>query len=211
MEDDRFKISPDWELESDDKGIQTYSKYIEGNSIRGFKVVTEVDAPLPQVLMFLNDASQMPRWIFMFKESSIIQQTDSEGVSYNHMITKAPWPIRDRDVVVKAVITYDKELGEVIVDSVGAPDFIPELDGLVRIRETSAQWRLTKLSNGHLRMELTNATEPGGSIPKWLANMVVLQLPKHMFSKLPEILESDEVKQMEFDSIQIFGKEVDLN
>jgi len=32
-----------------------------------------------------------------------------------------------------------------------------------------------------------------------------------MFSRLPKILESDEVKNLEFDSMQIFGKEVDLN
>ena len=64
MKDERFKIGSDWELESDDGKIQTYTKYMEGKSLKAFKVVTDVDAPLPQVLMFLNDSTQFHRWIF---------------------------------------------------------------------------------------------------------------------------------------------------
>jgi hypothetical protein len=211
MSDQRFKIGSEWNLESDDGEIQTYTRYLEGMSLRAFKVVTSVDAPLPQTLMFLNDSTQFHRWINMMKEAHILQQTDPDGVSYNHMITKVPWPIRNRDVVVRATVEYNKELGEVLIHSKAAPDFIPHDEDLVRIRESSASWKITKLSNGKLRLELTSHAEPGGSIPKWLSNMVVLQLPKYMFSRLPEILESEEVKNLEFDSIQIFGKEVDLS
>lgn len=209
--DEQFKISSDWTLESDADGIQTYTKYLEGMSLRAFKVVTTVDAPLPQTLMFLNDSSQFNRWINMLKSASILQQTDPNGVSYNHMITQVPWPIKNRDVVVKATIDYDQAKGQVNIKSVAAPDFIPENPDLVRIRESVAAWKINKLSDGTLRLELTSHAEPGGNIPKWLANMVVLQLPKYMFSRLPQILESDEVKNLKFDSMQIFGKEVDLN
>jgi hypothetical protein len=208
--DARFKIDPVWTLESDDGKIQTYTRFMEGMSLKAFKVVTTVDAELPQVLMFINDSEQFHRWIFMLKEARILSPTDVNGVSYNHMITKVPWPIRNRDVVVKAVISYDKNLGEVIINSDAAPDFIPQDPELVRIRESSASWRINKLSNGTLRLELTSHAEPGGVIPKWLSNMVILQLPKHMFSRLPEILESEEVANLKFDSIVIFGKEVEL-
>ncbi len=210
LDDPRFKVSSEWNLESDEDGIQTYTKYLEGMSLRAFKVVTTVDAPLPQTLMFLNDSTQFDRWINMLKSAEILQQTDPNGVSYNHMITQVPWPIRNRDVVVKATIVYDEEKDEVIITSDAAPTFIPDEEGLVRIHESSAKWQINRLSNGTLRLELTSHAEPGGNIPKWLANMVVLQLPKYMFSRLPQILESDEVKNLEFDSIQIFGKEVQL-
>jgi len=209
-QDARFKIDPVWTLESDDGKIQTYTRFMEGMSLKAFKVVTTVDAELPQVLMFINDSEQFHRWIFMLKEARILSPTDVNGVSYNHMITKVPWPIRNRDVVVKAVISYDKNLGEVIINSDAAPDYIPQDADLVRIRESSASWRINKLSNGTLRLELTSHAEPGGVIPKWLSNMVILQLPKHMFSRLPEILESEEVANLKFDSIVIFGKEVEL-
>jgi len=63
------------------------------------------------------------------------------------------------------------------ITSIAAPDFMPVDEDLVRIRESSAAWKINKLSNGKLRMELTSHAEPGGNIPKWLANMVVLQLP----------------------------------
>jgi hypothetical protein len=211
LNDPQFKISSEWTLESNEKGIQTYTKYLEGKSLRAFKVVTSVDSPLPQTLMFLNDSSQFDRWINMIKSARILQQTDPDGISYNHMITQIPWPIRNRDVVVKASIVYNKDKGEVLIKSVSAPDFIPVDEDLVRIRESVAAWRINKLSNGELRLELTSHAEPGGNIPKWLANLVVLQLPKYMFSRLPKILESEEVKNLEFDSMQIFGKEVDLN
>lgn len=209
--DAQFKISSDWTLESDNDGIQTYTKYLEGKSLRAFKVVTTVDSPLPQTLMFLNDSSQFNRWINMLKSARILQETDANGISYNHMTTQVPWPIRNRDVVVKATIDYDKENAQVNIKSEGAPDYIPVDPDLVRIRETSAAWKINKLSDGTLRLELTSHAEPGGNIPKWLANMVVLQLPKYMFSRLPQILESDEVKNIKFDSMKIFGKEVDLN
>lgn len=208
--DAKFKIDPVWTLESDDGKIQTYTRFLEGMSLKAFKVVTTVDAELPQVLMFINDSEQFHRWIFMLKEARILSPTDVNGVSYNHMITKVPWPIRNRDVVVKATITYDKDAAEVIIHSNAAPDYIPENPELVRIRESSASWRINKLSNGTLRLELTSHAEPGGVIPKWLSNMVILQLPKHMFSRLPEILESEEVANLKFDSIAIFGKEVEL-
>jgi hypothetical protein len=209
--DPQFKISADWKLESDENGIQTYTKYLEGMSLRAFKVVTTVDAPLPQTLMFLNDSTQFDRWINMIASAKILKQTDPNGISYNHMVTQVPWPIKNRDVVVKASIDYDSAKGQVNIKSVAAPDFIPVDPDLVRIRESVAAWKINKLNDGTLRLELTSHAEPGGNIPKWLANMVVLQLPKYMFSRLPVLLESNEVKNMKYDSIQIFGKEVDLN
>jgi len=111
--DAQFKISSDWTLESDEDGIQTYTKYLDGMSLRAFKVVTTVDAQLPQTLMFLNDSNQFDRWINMIKSAKILKQTDPNGVSYNHMITQVPWPIRNRDVVVKATITYEPANGQV--------------------------------------------------------------------------------------------------
>ncbi len=210
LNDAQFKIDSEWKLESDEKGIQTYTKYLEGKSLRAFKVVTTVDAPLPQTLMFLNDTTQFHKWINMLKTAEIIQQTDAQGVSYNHMTTHVPWPIRNRDVVVRATIDYDKAKQQVNIHSVAAPDFIPENPELVRIHESVASWKINKLNDGTLRLELTSHAEPGGNIPKWLANMVVLQLPRYMFSRLPQLLESEETRNIQFDSIQIFGKQVDL-
>lgn len=199
-----------WEAYSDDGKIKIYTKYLEGKSLKAFKVVTKVKAELPQVLMYLNDTSQLSEWVFMLESAKIIQDTDPQGVSYNHMITKVPWPIRDRDVVVKTFIEYDKSLGEVRMSTEAAPDFIEEDDKLVRIRESASSWKINKLADGELRLELISHAEPGGAIPKWLANMVVTKLPQHMFERLPELLESEETSKLEFDAMKIFGREIEL-
>ena len=68
----------------------------------------------------------------------------------------------------------------------GAADYIPKKDGMVRITEFSGFWKITPASNGTVDLVYQFHTDPGGSIPDWMANMTSIDIPYFTLEKMKE-------------------------
>ena len=63
----------------------------------------------------------------------------------------------------------------------------------VRIPRLQAGWTVTPIAPGETEIRLDGQADPGGSIPVWVANMVVVELPEMTLKNLRRLLENPAV------------------
>ncbi len=206
-----YVVDDDWALFSKDGADPVvYTKTIEGQSIKAIKAVTVMDTTMKTLLTVLTDLSLVPEWIPVIGEARLIRKTNPDGVSINYMLTKFPWPIRNRDAVVETVIEYDEGSKTVTMESLGISGYVDELDGVIRTPTTFTHWKIFPREDGKLHVEIITHSDPMGRIPTWLINMIFSRTPGSMFSKLQETVDEEKKRNRPFDETHVFGKEVSL-
>jgi len=162
------------------------------------------------LLTVLTDLTLVPDWIPVIGEAQLLQPTDPNGVSINYMLTKFPWPIRNRDAVVETVILYNADADTVTMESLGVEGFVEEKDGVLRTPTTYTRWEIFPLGDGELHVEIITHSDPMGRIPKWLVNIIFTRTPGTMFTKLQETVDKEKERDRPFDEIHVFGKPVEF-
>ena len=207
-----YVVDDDWKLVSGkDKELQVYTKIIEGQRIKAVKAVTTLDAPMTTLLTVLSDDELVPEWIPVIGNAELLQATDADGVSVMYLVTKFPWPVKNRVTVVKTVTTYDDNTNTVTMESTGVPGYVEDKKGLIRTRDSYTRWKIRPREDGKLHVEIITHTDPRGLFPKWLMNLIVSRTPGTMFSRIEKILDDETVQSRPFDEIHVFGKEVGLS
>ncbi len=87
--------------------------------------------------------------------------SDTEKVVY--IVNKTPWPVTDRDAYTRSVMT---------ADAAGSWKFAPQADGVV---EVTYQVH----------------ANPGGSLPDWLVNAIVVETPLNTLENLHDIIHDE--------------------
>jgi hypothetical protein len=197
-----------WELASgknDDPLV--YTKVIDGQSIKAIKAVTTLDVPLKTLLTVLADAELVPEWIPVIGNAELLQDTDPSGTSITYMVTKFPWPIRNRDAVVSTVTEYDQNTNTITMVSSGLTGYVEIQDGIIRTPTTYTRWKIQPQDDGQLHVEIITHSDPLGRIPRWLMNIVITRTPKTMFTRLTKTVNAEEERNRPFNEVHVFGKE----
>jgi hypothetical protein len=198
-----------WTLTSDENDeLQVYTKAVEGQPIKAVKAVKILDAPMTTLLTVLADARLVPEWIPVIRRAVLIRDTNSDGASIMYMVTKFPWPIKNRDAVVETVTWYERSSETVYMESTGVTGYVEENKGIIRTPTTYTRWKIYPLEDGRLHVEIITHSDPRGRFPAWLANLIVTRTPGTMFSRLEKTIDEEIQRDRPFDEIHVFGKEV---
>ena len=150
------------DLEDD---IQVYVRTIPGSDLKAFKGTTRVKSRLTAAVALLEDYSVAPQWMYNCKAIDVIErQSSTQLLSY--MVSDAPWPVSERDVVVESQLLQSGD-GTVTIKLQSRDDVFPVSEGLVRMSALSGYWRFTPQPDGWLAVEYQLHAEPGGSLPSW--------------------------------------------
>ncbi|MFZ5757012.1 MAG: START domain-containing protein [Pseudomonadota bacterium] len=174
---------PGWDFAGEGDGIKVWTKTIPGAPLKDFRGVMQVDLPLAVVVAAVTDIAAMPEWFFRMSESRIV---DSQSLADAHVyfVLQGIWPVSDRDAVIKAGVAQDPQTLVLSMMADAAPAKLPAVEGRVRIPRMHSGWKLTPLSPTRTEIELIGNADPGGMIPLWLANAVVVLMPKETLKRL---------------------------
>jgi hypothetical protein len=163
--------SQGWTQFSDRDGVVTSYKPIEGTKVLAMKGVGEVDVPLERVLGVFLDGSKSTEWVDLM--IAYKEKPESQDVRVEYQLYDMPWPIWDREFVLRRVDTYDAATKTVRVTytSVDDPAF-PLRDDTVRGTDHGSFWEFTALPGGRTRIVIEVFIDPMGSIPSWLVNSI---------------------------------------
>jgi len=166
----------DWTLQKDKDNIKVYTKKVEGYSMKASKAESVLETTVPRLVAVLMDADNFYKVVPTSKSSELLKKVnESEKIYY--ISTDAPWPVSDRDGIYSFNFSQNPNTKAVTVEIDCLPDFIPKKEDHVRVPRSEGRWRFTPLSNGKVKVEYQNVTDPGGSIPAWLANSSVINIP----------------------------------
>lgn len=165
-----------WERVKNSSGIEVYTRAVSGSAIKEFRAVTVVRGSLSSVLAMLDDTGSYPRWMYRCTDASLLAKKNIfERITYT--VTSSPWPVADRDIAVKSVISQNKKTLAVTVAISGLPEYIPAKPGKVRMTKVNGYWMLEPLGNGQVRITYRLHSEPGGKVPDSLVNSSLVDIP----------------------------------
>lgn len=173
-----------WEVDKKNDGITVYTRKESHSDYKAFKATVSLKSSLDQIIELLKDADRYKDWYGFTKTSKLLSR--EKNVQYTYMETIFPWPFSNRDMVYKMTIDT-VNAGEVLISLDGISDYLPDKKGIVRMKKASGFIRLiAKDNNTDLIYQFHS--EPGKSIPVWLANQSIAELPYKTLLGLKTVL-----------------------
>lgn len=196
--------SAQWELQKEGK-ITVYTRYIPGEQLKAFKVSTIVKSNLASMLTLLADTEAFPDWFFMMKGMEVLKEPNAQGETYVRLMTEAPWPVKDRDAIIKATLKQNPDTKEIVITGIGVPEYHPPQNKFVRMPTLESSWRFTPMPDGMLEVEMIGHANPGGNIPRWLANLAVTVMPTKTMKNIHKMLAKEKYTIQQAEGLQVFG------
>lgn len=160
-----------WVKVHEQAGIVVHRRPPSDSKLSEFRARGVVEAPLPAVLAVLQDHGHAKDWSYRCVASRLLEKPDPHSeIVYER--SGAPWPVQDRDVIVRSDETYDAAAHQVRITmkSIDYPK-IPPVSGAVRMPFLRGHWTLTVEHDGAwTHVEYQIHADAGGMIPDWLAD-----------------------------------------
>jgi hypothetical protein len=166
----------EWQLQRNKNNISIYSRDLQNGSRMEMKAETVLDVPLSNMVAMVQDVEFYPNWMYRCSESRIIKRV-SETEFYYYLVTTVPWPVSNRDMVVHVLVSQNDSSGTVEFDLHGIPDYIDEVDGIVRVQVFEGKWILKPLSGGKIQVIQKLMVAPTGALPTWMVNLAAIEGP----------------------------------
>jgi len=173
----------DWKLEKEEAGISIYLSPVAGSKYKAYRGVTTVKADIATIRALQEDVSGSCAWIFECKEQKLLKQEGDQA--WTHTYFTPPWPVTARDSILHITTTQGAD-GSLTRTLEGVADYLPEEKGYVRVAKVEGLWKLTPKGPGETEITYQVQTEPGGSVPSWLANSFVVDAPFNTLKGLRE-------------------------
>ena len=181
-----FGAESPWYLEREEDNIDVYLAKVKGSTVKTFRGVVTVDSSLNSVLSLITDASSYPRWLYKCKSAKMIKFVSYNEV-FSHVVTDMPWPLIDRDSIIHSTKTQNVSTKKVTIRISEQPEMIEKISNRIRITNIKGLWELTPLQNGRLKILFQMSVDPGGGIPKWLVNSMLIDIPFYTLQNLRRI------------------------
>lgn len=178
-----------WELKRDSDGIRIYTRSTDGSAIKDLKASFDVRGSLNRVSGVLLDVAGQKEWVYATEQSIVVRRISASEITY-YTVKEMPWPVSNRDVVMRMKLTSDTEKGLLTLSAASEANVVPEKKGVVRIHNTEVLWTVTAVGNGMLHVEYLAKVDPGGSLPVWVANMFLTRGPYETFMQFRKKIEA---------------------
>jgi START domain len=156
-----------WTLAEEEDGMKVFTGDVAGSDFKAVRVVANVNAPVQSVVDALGDGSECAKWRGMCESSQVLEVV-SEHERLVHMVLDLPWPISDRDAVIRSVTRIDADSKSATIDVTPAPEALPEQDHIRAV--TNAQFALKVISDELVELTYTVHAELGGDLSPGMIN-----------------------------------------
>ena len=164
----------DWQVAKDEDGIKVSLSEVAGSKYKAYRGVTTIKAPVAKIQALQEDVAGACSWIHECKSQKLVDKKGDEAWTYTQF--KAPFPVTDRDSILEITTTQAAD-GSVTRKLLEVPTYLPEEKGYVRVAQVEGFWKLVPKGADQTEVTYQVHTEPGGSVPSWLANKFVVEAP----------------------------------
>lgn len=177
-------IAGPWELIGTEQGVRIETREVAGQDLPEFRGTTTINADLYELAAILDDLGKFCDWnkrCIVTKE--LTRDDEFHRVFYTH--TAAPWPVSDRDAVLKGEVTGMDQGKDVMVKFWSIRDARwPPKKAAVRMPKVKGHWRMWRLGPNQTKVEYQVLADPGGLVPGWAAKRTARDVPRDTLSGL---------------------------
>lgn len=177
----------DWKLVKSSDGVEVYTRPHKDTGLDESKGVITIDAPIDILYTILLYGPTHKKLMHNCYESYFVKPWEN-GSTIHYLAFKAPWPCWDRDLLLEVRGKVDPETGNVITTHMSVKEpLVPTKGNMVRITASENTMIYEKISPNRTRVTYINYTDPGGFAPKFLVNILCVDLPYYSLRNLREL------------------------
>jgi hypothetical protein len=165
----------DWKLALDKEGIVVYTRHVDGSDFKEFKAEMVMEGKLSEIADIIADVEKFPEWSYKTTSVKIIKK-EGNIIQYFY-VSDTPKFLKTRVAFFESKKSIDPKTNEITFSLINFQGNQPISDSEILIPTMKGYWKLTPLGDNKVRVMMQMLTEPGGIIPAWLANMVVVDSP----------------------------------
>lgn len=166
-----------WKLKKNSNGIKVYTRNVKNIDLDEFRGIGVIDASINNLINIIRDVPNHPNWAANCKKATLIKKNEKNTKRTIYNVTSLPWPLQDRDVVVEVIENNISNSKTILNFKALLKTSIRKNDDYVRITNMIGQWILTSISGEQTLVEYKIKCDPGGSIPKSIANYSSVNIP----------------------------------
>ncbi len=193
----------EWNLVKKRNGITVYTREVEGSDFLAFRGEAVVEGSVDALVAILYDTPNAPAWIHDCSFGMTLEEMSFEE-NYIFQIYDLPFPVSNRQVILHSQLTYNQEGAR--LDTKEANSFCENSDNsrcqkvkdedLIEITRSRGYYLFTRTGEKGTKVIWQQHIEPGGSIPDWLANALVVDIPYNSLLKLKELVKDEKYRNM---------------
>ena len=157
-----------WDTVVDGEGLLIEQRAYAGSALQEIRGRIRLKTSLNAVMALLKDAATNHQWVYRSGGARILEE-EGYARAYVYGIIDAPWPMEDRDTVVRFDY-WQHEAGDITITITNVPDYLPHAQEYVRVPDFGGFWRLKPQQGGWVQVTYQVYGDPGGWIPVWVAN-----------------------------------------
>lgn len=191
-----------WELIDDSDRIQVFEKKEKDSDLIAFKGIGEIDQSMFKVIAAMEGYGPHPRnWADQTTATLLEKIPPFDNIIYLALST--PFVIKDREFVIRSSVTIDPQnsMYTKVIQSVDDHPKAPKNTGRIRGVIKKSSFILQPMDQGKRTRIVTEIfSDPMGTVPKWLINMVQKGWPRNTINNLreaasdPDAVEHSEIK-----------------
>ena len=198
-----------WELAKERDGIAVYTRKVEGSPFLAFKGETVVEGSVDALVAILYDIPAAPSWLHQCRFAMTLEEVRFEE-NYVFHIYDLPFPVSNRQLILHSTLSstgrgvrLDMHEANTLCDE-RPNDRCKKVEAsdLIRIKRSRGYYLFTPLDEKRTKVIWQQHIEPGGSIPGWLANVLVVDVPYISLSNLRELVKKDKYRSMTIEKLQ---------
>lgn len=145
-----------------------------------------IKASMAAAIALVRDTAACHEWEALCAYARALQRVSPHEV-YMYQVNDLPWPVANRDVVVRIKWQRDDQ-AVVSMTATAVNGMVPPKPGMVRVQHAISQWTFEQLGAGQLKITTEAHIDPGGPIPAWIINMLLINSPVKSLSNLRRIV-----------------------
>ncbi|WP_297795827.1 START domain-containing protein [uncultured Marinobacter sp.] len=191
----------DWTLRKETDNIKVYTIDQDDSSFQAFKAEALMDTSMENLMAVMVNPKSCVEWVHNCTQSHAFGDGHFHD-RYAYSVNNMPWPVADRDYVLRIRTQGEQTTGEVVMELNAVPDRREEVDGLVRVDRSDTLYRFIP-EGDKTRMVWIQHTEPNGAIPGWLVNTLLVDIPVKSMEQLERVTRKERYQ----DHTLVYGDE----
>ena len=177
-------LAEEWEPVLVREDLEIHRRPFEGSTLYEVRGVARFEASLNAVMALLRDAPYNRHWVYRSGGARILRE-NGHARAWVYGVVDAPWPMQDRDAVVRFDYRQDPRSGLIRIAITNVPDLVPREQGLVRVPEFGGFWEVKPETGGWVSVTYQVHGDPGGWVPVWAANLAAVSSVTRTLENMP--------------------------
>ncbi|MEN8146623.1 MAG: START domain-containing protein [Campylobacterota bacterium] len=193
----------EWSLVKEKNGVTVHTREVNGSDFLEFRGETVVEASVGTLVAILYDTSNAPAWLHECSFGMTLEEAVFEE-NYIFQIYDLPFPVSDRQVILHSRLSWTQEGARLETQEANTYcdnnqasrcKRVTETD-LIDIERSRGHYIFTPLSEKKTKVLWQQHVEPGGSIPTWLVNLLVVDIPFNTLLQLQTLVKDEKYRDM---------------